>query len=103
MKKIIAVLSLILLTGCAGGMSVGAGQGAIFTMAEEGVMAINGQEISRSGKACGFNILGLVSWGESTVEEAKRDGNITNVATIDRDYFGVLGIFAKSCLIIKGN
>lgn len=103
MKKLIAIISILFLTNCAGGMSVGAGQGFLLTMAKEGVMAINDQKINKTGESCGHNILGIVSWGESSIEESKRDANIKNVATIDRDYFGILGVYSRSCLIINGN
>ena len=102
MKKILVILSILALSGCATS-GVSSGPGAFFTSAVEGKSAINGVKINKTGKACGHNILGIVSTGDSSVQTAKNDGQISNVATIDRDYFSILGLYSKSCIIINGN
>ncbi|MFC1659744.1 TRL-like family protein [Pseudomonadota bacterium] len=101
-NKFIAVTSLVLTGACAMPLN-SAGPGFIFTQVTEGVSVNNSQRITKAGEACSMNILGVVSTGDSSVRAAKNDGNITNIATMDRDYFGVLGLFSKSCLIVKGN
>jgi len=101
--KHIALCSVVLLfTACAHTLPA-SGPGWVFTEATEGVQANNGVEISRRGEACASNILGIVSTGDSTVEKAARNGNITRVATIDRSFFSVLGVYGKACTQVAGN
>jgi hypothetical protein len=75
----------------------------LFTSAKEGISANNGQESAKMGKSCGHTVLGLVAFGDSSVQSAKREGNIKNVATVDRDYLSILGFYGRSCLIVSGN
>lgn len=79
------------------------GPGAIVTNTTEGISANNGVTASRKGEACGHNFLGIASVGDSTIEAAKIKSGINNVATVNRDYFSVLGIYAKACTVISGN
>ena len=58
---------------------------------------------SKTGKACGSNILGLVAMGDNSIEAAKKDGNIKAVSFVDYDFFSVLGFYAKVCTIVKGS
>ena len=102
MKKFIAIASVLLITSCAYPLS-STGPGGLFTATKEGVSANNNQSATRSGTACGYNVLGVAAFGDSSVDQAKMNGGIKNIATMDREYFSVLGIFAKSCLIVKGN
>jgi hypothetical protein len=101
-NKFLAVTSLVLTGACAMPLN-SAGPGWIYTSVKEGVDIDNTQKMTKMGKACSTNILGIVSTGDSSVQTAKREGNISNVAVMDRDYFSVLGLFSKSCLIVKGN
>lgn len=80
-----------------------AGAGWIYTDVKEGEYVDNKVEISRNGEACATNVLGIASTGDATIDTAKRVSNIKNVATIDRSYFSVLGIFAKGCTVVQGN
>ena len=57
----------------------------------------------RTGTSCGQTVLGIVAFGDSSVQSAKQSAGIQNVATIDRDYFSILGLYGKSCLIVSGN
>jgi TRL-like protein family len=100
-----ALLALILLSGLNGCAypRASAGPGWIFTDTKEAQFIDNSIKGSKKGEACGENILGIISTGDSTIETAKRNGGINNVNTADRTYWGVLGIYSKSCLIVKGN
>ena len=53
--------------------------------------------------ARGLPVLNIVGLPDTSVKEAKEDGHIKNIATIDRSYFGILWLFGRSCLIIQGN
>jgi hypothetical protein len=98
------VLSALLasLNGCALPRA-SAGAGFVYTDVTEGQYVDNNVKGSKKGEACGVNILGIASTGDSTIDAAKRNGYIQNIATIDRSYFSILGVYAKSCALIKGN
>ena len=97
-----AIVGLVCLTGCAAPLP-SAGAGWVFTDATEALQANNGVEIARRGEACASNILGIVSTGDSTVEKARRNASIAQVATIDRSYFSILGVYARGCTQVAGN
>lgn len=80
-----------------------AGAGWIYTNISEGEYVDNKVEISKNGEACATNVLGIASTGDATIDTAKRMSNIKNIATIDRSYFSVLGVFAKGCTVVRGN
>lgn len=101
-KKIAISLALLAtITACSGPLS-SSGVGFLVTNTIEGQAANNDVKISKKGESCQYTILGLVATGNSSVKEAKAQGHIKRVATIDRSYFGVLGLFGKSCLIVRG-
>ena len=103
MKTVFASgLAILLLSGCAIPLP-GSGGGSIFTEVTEAVQANNAVEISRRGEACSTNILGIVSTGDSTVEKAMRNANVSRVATIDRYFYSILLVYAKACTQVAGN
>lgn len=100
-NAIYLTLALTTLSACAAPLA-STGPGAIFTEVKEAVQANNGVKISKSGEACAQNILGIVSVGETTVEAAKKNAGITQVATIDRSFWSILGVYAKACTVVAG-
>ena len=56
----------------------------------------------RMGKACGFNIFGVIAAGDISIEKAKRNGGIQRVASVDKDVFSLLGAFSQVCVIVTG-
>ena len=101
-RFLLLILLLSSITACTTPMSR-SGTGFIITNTLEGQSANNGVEITRKGESCQMSILGLVASGNSSVKEAKENGHIKNISTIDRSYFGILGLFGRSCLIVQGN
>lgn len=106
MKKVISrvfcLLALLSLSACAGTTIPDVGIGVIVTDTKEGVAANNGVRVVKTGKACATNILGIVAQGDYTIEAAKRNGQIKQIATIDREFFSVLGVYGKVCTVVAG-
>jgi len=102
-SKVAILLTALTVSGC------GAGHGnagiAGFASVKEGLHVNNGVHGKKRGEACIKNILGLFSFGDASIEEAKRNGNITNVATVDRKLFGwnYYLSYAKVCTVVEGN
>ncbi|MEI7012594.1 adhesin Lsa14 [Leptospira licerasiae] len=63
-----------------------------------------GAESTLAGKACSRSILGIVAWGDSSINAAKAEGKITKIATVDYEEFGVLGfVYHSFCTIATGS
>jgi hypothetical protein len=57
---------------------------------------------SKRGEACAMSILGLVALGDASANTAAQAGGITKIGVVDTDMFGVLGLFAKHCTVVRG-
>ena len=55
----------------------------------------------RTGQACARTVLALVAWGDASLETAKKNGNITQITTIDHHSTNTLG-FGKFCTVVHG-
>ena len=104
MKKIILSLAVLgFLSSCS---SLGP---AWITMAKDPMsthrISTDKQKIStKEGKSCGFNILGLVAFGDLTIETAQQSKNITEITSVETEISGVMyPPVLKRCTIVKGN
>lgn len=102
MKKI---TKLSLLAGVGIGLSSCASYvpyGFLYTGTKTGLENNNGVAASKTGQACMSSVLGLVAWGDGSIESAKADGNITKVATINYATNNILGIYGQYCTVATG-
>ena len=60
------------------------------------------QSGAKTGEACAMSILGIVAVGDASVEAAKAEGGVSKVSTVDYAQFGILGIYANTCTVVKG-
>jgi hypothetical protein len=92
-------LSMVGLSGCA---IVPSQLG--FALIQSDKEPITATEVAprRMGKACGFNILGILATGDISIEKAKRNGNIQRVASVDKEVFSILGALSQVCTIVTG-
>lgn len=69
-----------------------------------GPLGFNAEGTSE-GKGCNHSILGLFSFGDSSIEFAKRSANISKVSYIDYEQLGILAgsIYHRVCTIVKGS
>ncbi len=102
MKTIHLFLTALSLSGCATtGFNSHTGY-ALISMHSEAAET-TGRIGGKSGEACSMNILGIVATGDSTVVAAAKAGGISNVGTVDFDYFNVLGIYGRVCTMVTGD
>lgn len=73
---------------------------ALFAQTQQPVLATNATG-TRVGRACATNVLGLIIQGDMSVETAKKNGRITQVASIDRDIKSY-AVFAEVCTVVTG-
>jgi hypothetical protein len=80
------------------------GFGLIYTDTKDSVTATPSVDSSaKQGQSCATNILGLVSTGDMTILAAKKAGGIRRVSSVDYHQSGILGVYGKTCVIVKGD
>jgi TRL-like protein family len=97
------------LAGCAGAMGYQPPVGGVYAGAK-GINPMTQAEVSdgvrpgpKTGQACTQGVLALASWGDMSLEAAKKNGGITRVDTLDYKTMDILGvIYQKHCTIITG-
>ena len=92
---------LLNLTGCMGVASPVVGW--VYTDAQFGDEVENGAAVTKTGKACAQSYLTMVATGDASVQAAKANGGITQVAEVDHSAKNILGIFGEFCTIVKGS
>lgn len=101
MKLIVLALIAATLTGCATGATRN-GIGLIYTETKDSVIATSNTGATKTGESCAQNVLSIVSTGDMSIDTAKKSAGITKVASVDYSQYSILGIFAKTCVIVKG-
>lgn len=95
----VCLLSTTLFLGACTGFGP---QGALITSTTLGVYASETGG-SKTGKACTYSILGLVAFGDGSVENATKDSGIKKVRAIDLSGFSLLGLYAHLCTVVTGD
>jgi len=106
MKNLVKLGVLVGLTSLASGCAMATGgngsvNGLIYSGYKMGGNVGSGQG-TKTGEACASSILGLIAVGDASLTAAKTAGGITQVAHVDHDDFGILGLYASSCTIVVG-
>ena len=100
-KKILILLLVgFLFSGCA--VSYHPLVRLIYTDNEGPLLVTANQEGSKVGTATSKMIFG-VCYGDSSIETAAQNGNITKITAVDTDITSVLGIYVEYITIVRGN
>jgi len=101
-KSWIGLSSLfVLATGCAHPLQSPLIGGA-FTSVQGHQSATSNAIGTKKGESCAMSILGIAAFGHASATAAAQAGGITKVGMVDSDMFGVLGLFAKHCTVVRG-
>lgn len=105
MKKLVLPMLLLAISSCAQmtANSVSAGFVTKWRDRDPITRVDNNVSSSKKGEACVTNVLHLYVTGDSSIEAAKKDGDIKNVAYVDRTFDAVFPFYQKGCTIVKGN
>ena len=105
MKKFILPLVLVgVLSSCAQMTSNGVQAGIVTKWKDrDPITRVDKLSASKKGEACVTNILSLYVTGDSSIEAAKKDGNIKRVSYVDRSFDAVFPFYQKGCTIVRGN
>ncbi len=101
MKKtaiLFAILATFLMSSCA---MVAPMPGTIYTGMKAGSFENSDIQPAKEGQACAQSVLGIITWGDASIEAAKKDGSIKKVASVDHESFAVL-VYGKYCTVVKG-
>lgn len=101
MKKIVLTIlavSATFLSGC----SVSPVTGAVNVAKWDGPVSNPGVQSLKSGQACAKSILGIVAYGDASIETAKKNAGITKVATVDHETLNVLYFYGQYCTVVYG-
>ena len=99
MKKLLFMLGATLLIGACATPSTEVGI-ALFSDTVQPLMVTNNSG-TKVGRACGKNYLGLIITGDMSVEAAKKDGKITQVASVDKEIKSY-ALYAEVCTVVRG-
>jgi hypothetical protein len=97
MKFLAMLVVVLMLAGCASYMP----HGMLFTGGKMGAQGGSGAA-DKSGKACMNSVLGLVAWGDASLQAAKAAGGVKDVVNIEYEVNNVLGIWGEYCIIVQG-
>jgi hypothetical protein len=100
MKKYLSLILFLIATGCA--LPPSQLGRSLIAETKEPLLITSNTGGTRTGKVCGKNILGIYAHGDISIEEAARKGNITKITSIDKEIESFV-VFAKVCIIVKGN
>ncbi len=92
--------AVFLLSSCATGIFTPTGP-ALFASYKDSVMATSNPG-EKTGRACSRNFAGLAALGDSSIEEAKKEGSIAQVASVDREILSILFLYGQNCTIVTG-
>jgi hypothetical protein len=102
MKKLIGLCAAVaFLSGC-GIFLHSPVKGLIFTSVEGPITATASQANTKRGEACAWSLFGLVALGDASIAEAKSQGQIREVSTVDHESFHILGVYAHFCTVVRG-
>ncbi|MBO7191220.1 MAG: TRL-like family protein [Elusimicrobiaceae bacterium] len=99
MKKVILLAVSTLMLGACATPATEAGM-ALFAQTTQPLM-VTGNTGTKVGRACATNVLGLLVSGDMSVEAAKKNGRITQVASIDKEIKGY-AVYAEVCTVVTG-
>jgi hypothetical protein len=77
--------------------------GVLVTAAQGPITATTYDQSARTGNSCAYSIMGLVSWGDASINAAKNAGQIKQVASVDFATVNVLAIYGSFCTVVRGN
>lgn len=101
MKIVLKFIILILFLFQAGCATTGAfsktGYSFITLTEESGGLGYDRGMSKAFGEACSMNILGIVSVGDSSLEAARKENNLTKITHYDTSYLKIASLFGKVC------
>jgi len=100
---IVSLSALALLTSGCGGVVASPLSGCLYTNVNAPIDSEEGVADSKTGEACAVSILGLVAFGDASIDAAKKAGGISAVSTVDYHSTGCLTfLYGRFCTVVTG-
>jgi len=101
---LVASLSCLLFSGCAGYAFSGRGvaQGSLYAGNNTNEQVTQNQVGTKKGESCASSILGLVTTGDASAASAAKKGGLTKITSVDNSFTNILGIYAEYCVVVSG-
>ena len=77
--------------------------GAIYQKTQSAGSATANTLGSKKGEATATSILGLVAYGDASIQKAAKEAGITKISHVDQKSKSVLGLFSKYTVIVYGD
>lgn len=82
--------------------AIAAAAGFLYTQAKGPGHAATPHALMKEGRSTCQSILGMIAMGDCSISTAAKNGGITKVASVDYDVSNILGIIAKTTVIVSG-
>ncbi len=98
---------LLCLTGC-GGLIGGYPHGSLYTGTQvphsmsRAEVTGPGKAGDRGGEACATGILGVVAFGDASLNGAKKAAQITEIHSVEFHETNILGLYSQGCTEVHG-
>ncbi len=104
MKKFTTLLVMFLgLAGCAStGWNSKTGYG-LYISTVEPVTVTSSTKGTRAGSSCSHNILGIAAVGNASIDQAKKNAQVSSVTHVDQYYDNIFGLYGRVCTAVYGN
>jgi hypothetical protein len=103
-RTAVVFLVVTLFCFCVGGCATYIPAGALYTGGKAGVAVADGDlNCSKVGTAESNSLFALVTWGDSSIQTAAKNGGISKVKYVDYEVQNILGIFGKYTTIVHGD
>lgn len=106
-KTTIAILSLIILSVSSCTTNDGAPVSLFLNMDKTSISSDNQVKPKLSGSSCSYSIWPWATIGDSSVNSAKDNAEISKISTLDKSYFSIFtwspaGWFVRTCTVVTG-
>ena len=95
---VVALAAIASMTGC----SVSPVMGAINIAKWDGNISNPAVASQKNGEACAHSVLGLIAFGDASIETAKKNAGISKVATVDHRTTNILYFYGGYCTVVYG-
>ena len=78
-------------------------KGGVVSHTEKVVGQIGNAKIEKSAQSCSYSLLWLLALGDSSIQTARKKGNIQKIALVEYEIYAYFGFFYTSfCTIVSG-
>ncbi|MEZ4260394.1 MAG: TRL-like family protein [Polyangiaceae bacterium] len=93
---------MAILLGCGAGYPTGSLYTGIQVPQMMETSGTGGKTGDKAGESCATGILGVVAFGDASLDAAKKAGGVTEVHSVEGHFTNILGIYMQGCTEVHG-